>query len=77
MIYDVSDIGRNIKRLRKAAGLMQYDLAEMIGVEYAGSISVYETGKAVPGGETLIKLAGALECSMEDLFCKSDCETTS
>lgn len=68
MRYDVSVIGKNIRRLRRANGMMQYDLSDALGYEHVSGISVYECGKKLPGAKTLAKLAEVFECSVEELF---------
>lgn len=56
-----------IKRLREAAGLRQYELANLMGVKQA-SVSAWESGKAMPSAENLLKLADILECSVDALL---------
>lgn len=56
-----------IARLRLARGLTQGQLADMVGC-YAKDISRWETGARRPGSVSLIKLARALGCSLDDLI---------
>lgn len=56
-----------IKKLRKAAGLRQYELANRMGVKQA-SVSAWESGKAMPSAENLLKLADILDCSVDALL---------
>ena len=56
-----------IARLRIARGLTQTQLAELIGC-HQQSINKWETGKCAPGMQSLIKLARALGCSIDDLI---------
>ncbi|WP_417459014.1 helix-turn-helix domain-containing protein [Kordiimonas sp.] len=59
-------IGQRIKLLRSARGLSQEQLAEEIG-RGISSISKLERGIMMPGIDTLVLLAGSLNCSLDDL----------
>jgi transcriptional regulator with XRE-family HTH domain len=52
-------IGRNIRRIRRAADLSQEACAERAGLHRA-SMSVYEWGEREPKVGTLLRFAGAL-----------------
>ena len=54
-----------IKRLREAAGLRQYELAERMGVKQA-SVSAWESGLAMPSAANLLKLADVLDCTVDE-----------
>lgn len=56
-----------IKRLREAAGLRQYELAERMGVKQA-SVSAWESGLAMPSAANLLKLADVLDCTVDELL---------
>lgn len=56
-----------IKRLREAAGMRQYELAARMGIKQA-SVSAWESGQAYPSAENLIKLAGILGCSTDEIL---------
>lgn len=60
-------IGANVKRLRKARGLTQEQLAVDSGIDltYAGGI---ERGCRNPSVEVLIRIAAALETTPDELF---------
>lgn len=63
-------MGNNLKRLRSEAGISQSQLSELSGVNLQ-MIQKYEQGvkdinKAQ--GDTLYKLAQALNCNVEDLL---------
>lgn len=60
-----------IKRLREAAGLRQYELADRMGVKQA-SVSAWESGQAYPTAENLIKLADILHCTVDALLGRSE-----
>jgi transcriptional regulator with XRE-family HTH domain len=53
-------IGRNIRRIRRAADLSQETCADWAEINRA-SMTLYETGIRAPRVETLIRLAGALK----------------
>ncbi|HEX4304974.1 MAG TPA: helix-turn-helix transcriptional regulator [Solirubrobacterales bacterium] len=57
---------KNLRRLRKAAGLTQEELAERAGV-HRTEIGLLEHGKRRPGLEMLVKLAGSLGVPPEEL----------
>lgn len=56
-----------IKKLREAAGLRQYELAERMGVKQA-SVSAWESGQAMPSAANLLKLADILDCTVDELL---------
>ncbi|TNE64580.1 MAG: XRE family transcriptional regulator [Alphaproteobacteria bacterium] len=58
-------IGQRIKLLRSARDLSQEQLAEVVG-RGISSISKLERGIMMPGIDTLVLLAGALNCSLDD-----------
>lgn len=60
-------LGENIKRIRKAKGLNQDTLAELVGIEIK-SLSLIETGKGFVSAKTLEKLTKVLNISAAELF---------
>ena len=56
-----------IKKIRESRRMRQYELANRMGVKQA-SVSAWESGKAVPSAENLMKLADILECSVDALL---------
>lgn len=67
----ISGIGgdnvNGIRNMRLKVGIKQYDLAVKIGVERT-AVAKWETGKAQPRTETLIKLATVLGCTVDELL---------
>lgn len=59
--------GKRLKKLRKEAGITQKELADKIGVNRA-TIAGYETKGKEPSYDTLIKIARALNCSLDVLL---------
>jgi transcriptional regulator with XRE-family HTH domain len=59
--------GENLLRIRQARKLSQENLAELAAV-HRTQITVIENGRRQPGVETVVRLAGALEVSIESLF---------
>ena len=57
----------NLKWLRVQAGLLQSELAKLVGVS-GEQISHYETGFARPRSEILRRIAKVLRVTVEDLF---------
>lgn len=64
-------IGQNIKQLRKKKGLLQEDLANLVGLK-VGTISKYEQGDRTPGINQMIIIAEALDCSVNDFLPTED-----
>lgn len=69
--YEKKLIGQKIKIIRKRKGLLQEDLANLIGLK-VGTISKYEQGDRTPGINQLIDIAEALECNVNDLLPVND-----
>ena len=66
MSREGSSIGENIRRVRKAAGMTQEELAAKAGM-YKGSIAQYERGLRSPKNEYIKKIASALDVSYSEL----------
>ena len=64
----------DIKRLRKALGINQQELADIMGVKQA-AVSLWESGQAMPRPDKLPELAKILGCSIDDLLKPSESET--
>jgi transcriptional regulator with XRE-family HTH domain len=60
-------MNERIKKIRKQNGLSQIELGERIGVSQQ-VITNYERGIREPNIETLLKIAGALDVSLETLI---------
>lgn len=58
----------NLSKLRKLKNLSQRDLAEKIDAS-AQSVCYYECGGREPKVSTLIRLAEALDVSVDELIC--------
>lgn len=58
--------GSKISKMRIACGLTQAKLADMVGVR-CNVVSLWEHGKVKPSKASLMNLAGALNCRIEDL----------
>ena len=61
-----SDIGENIKALRKLHGKTQGELAEILGGKKS-LVSNYENGSSTPDVYTLIKIADYFDVSLDEL----------
>ena len=56
-----------LKEIRTQKHLSQYDLAVACDVSQS-SIVGYENGRCTPNPETLVKMAQALECTVDELL---------
>lgn len=65
-------VGENIARLREQRGLSQVGLADLLKVRQP-SVAKWEKGKN-PSAKTLVKIAKALRCSVDDFFEDVDVE---
>jgi len=70
MELDYNSIGIRIKRYRKEKGLTQLALAELSNLE-PSNISHIERGATKLSLPTIVKIANALEVSVDDLLCDS------
>src|SRR3984957_897591 len=61
------NLGKRLERARKASGLGLRKLAELVGLSHM-AISKYEKGSLTPSSDILLKLAKALEVSVEFFF---------
>ncbi len=60
-------LGNRLRELREARGLTQAPLADLIGVSRK-TVNTVENGVFIPSTVIALKLAGALGCSVEELF---------
>ena len=67
MVKEEMRMKTNIRQIRKARGLTQKELADMIDVSES-IISQYENERKSPSNETLLKLGEALDCSVSDIL---------
>ena len=67
MTINYSLIGNRIKAARKAKGLSQSKLSELID-KSVGYMSYIETGSKKPSLETLIQIANALDVTIDELL---------
>lgn len=64
---DAKEIGRDVRRLRRAKDMSQRELAKSVGVE-SMSISRYERGVAIPSDRVKERLANMLDTKVGVLF---------
>lgn len=67
MSRDENSIGKNIKRIREAAGMTQEKLGDIIGSNQQ-LISAYENNKMNPSSKMLAKISAALNVPIDTLF---------
>ena len=60
-------LGNRLRELREAKGLTQAQLADLIGVSRK-TVNTVENGVFIPSTVVALKLAGALDCAVEELF---------
>ena len=70
MELDYVALGQRIRSVRKSKDMTQSALAEQVGIE-PSNISHIERAVSKVGLATLVGIANALECSMDDLLCDS------
>lgn len=71
MIIDYKEIGKRMARRRKELGLKQYQLCEMIDVNYK-YVSNLETGRSAPSLEVIMRLCEALNVTPDYLLLGAD-----
>jgi putative transcriptional regulator len=64
-------LGNRLRELREAKSLTQAQLADLIGVSRK-TVNTVENGVFIPSTVVALKLAGALGCSVEELFFLTD-----
>lgn len=67
MVIDYVEVGKRLAKRRKELGLKQYQLCEMIDVNYK-YISNLETGRSIPSVETVMNLCEALQVTPDYLL---------
>ena len=68
MSREISQIGKNLKKLRKKKGLSQDRLSKLADISYNTVIKLESGGITNPAIETLQKIAKALGVSVDDLL---------
>lgn len=71
MAYDKKRVGLRIKSLRIDKGYNQEQLSEASTVPVA-TVRSYEDGTSVMGMTNAVKLAEALDCTLDRLVCRTD-----
>ncbi len=67
MDIDYKEVGRRMAKRRKELGLKQYEVCELINVNYK-YISNLETGRSVPSLEVIMNLCEALQTTPDYLL---------
>jgi transcriptional regulator with XRE-family HTH domain len=65
---EIKKIPNNLRRYRKAVGLNQKDVAEILNLKNAGMISRWEKGVCLPSLINAIKLSGSYCVLVDALF---------
>ena len=74
MEIDYKTIGESIKRQRKASGLTGEQLGDRVNLDRQ-KISAYETGRIRIPVDVLVKIADALEVTINDLIAPTEAQT--
>ena len=64
----VATFGENLRRIREAANVTQEELARRLKLKRTTPISLWENLGTLPRPKTIVRVAGALECSPADLL---------
>lgn len=67
-VLDMAATGRNIERLRRAAGLSVRDLQQVFGFSTPQAIYKWQWGQALPTLDNMIVLARLLGVSIEEIL---------
>jgi len=65
---EIKKIPNNLRRYRKAIGLKQKDVAQILNLKSAGMISRWEKGVCLPSLINAIKLSGLYSMLIDALF---------
>lgn len=69
-MVDYGSLGKRIRKIREGKGWTQSDLADAVSMSNT-TISHIEVGTGKPELNTLVKIANALEVSLDSLLCDS------
>lgn len=75
MVIDYKEIGKRMAARRNELGLKQYQLCEMIDVNYK-YVSNLETGRSAPSLEVIMRLCEALNVTPDYLLLGADIDGT-
>lgn len=67
-IVDPVQTGKNLKNLRKKAGISVRELQSLLGLAAPQAIYKWQTGEALPSVDHLVILAGVLEVPVDELL---------
>ena len=67
-VIDMVATGKNIERMRKAAGLSVRDLKDVFGFATPQAIYKWQHGTAMPTIDTLVVLAALLQVKVDDIL---------
>lgn len=66
-MHRFADFSENFSQLMNKSGYSQVEIAEKTGL-HKQSVNRYANGKSKPGWEDLVKLAQALDCSLDSFL---------
>ena len=73
-MLDYYEIGQQIRKVRKAHGMSQEELAAQIGISTT-HMSHIETGNTKLSLQVLVDISNALDVRTDDLLCRNTAET--
>jgi transcriptional regulator with XRE-family HTH domain len=68
----VEGLGPRLAALRKRSGRTQYEVAQELGLRES-QVSHWETGTRSPSGLSLVRLAGVLGCTTDEILRPPEC----
>ena len=72
-VIDMAATGRNIARLRQAAGLTVKDLQTVFGFSTPQAIYKWQRGTAMPTLDNIVLLAAVFGVTIDDILVCGDC----
>ena len=72
-VIDMAATGRNIARMRQAAGLTVKDLQTIFGFSTPQAIYKWQRGTAMPTLDNIVVLAAVFGVTVDDILVCTDC----
>lgn len=69
------DAGAKIREVRKSRGMSQDELAELANLNRV-TVTKYEAGRVEPGAQALVRIADALDVSVDELLGRTEPSAT-
>ena len=72
-IIDLPATGRNIERLRRAAGYSVRDLQRLLGLSSTQAIYKWQRGQALPSLDNMVVLSRLFKARIEEILVCKEC----